>query len=183
MNSLKESAKRKDIGRRCELCSRSPQRGFTLLEVLVAITILAIGILALARMQVQAVQSNSSGRQLTEATILAQDKVEDIRLVNKLYLSDTSLPEPAGIQDTLNNWSFDTDGNGILDDFNWASPPGPGPEGREGPFDVTGAALATGGYIREWCIEDGVPVAKAKTIHVRVSYNNRQVTLKTVISQ
>ena len=39
MNSLKESAKRKDIGMRCELCSRSPQRGFTLLEVLVAITI------------------------------------------------------------------------------------------------------------------------------------------------
>ena len=178
MNSLKESAKRKDIGRRCELCSRSPQRGFTLLEVLVAITILAIGILALARMQVQAVQSNSSGRQLTEATILAQDKVEDIRLVNKLYLSDTSLPEPAGIQDTQSNWSFDTDGNGILDDFDWASR-----EGIEGPIDVTGAALATGGYIREWCIEDGVPVAKAKTIHVRVSYNNRQVTLKTVISQ
>lgn len=181
MNSLKESAKRKDMGRRCELCSRSPQRGFTLLEVLVAITILAIGILALARMQVQAVQSNSSGRQLTEATILAQDKVEDIRLVNKLYLSDTSLPEPAVIQDTLTNWSIDTDGNGILDDFDWDAPPGP--EGIEGPIDVTGAALATGGYIREWCVEDGVPVAKAKTIHVRVSYNNRQVTLKTVISQ
>ena len=179
MNSLKESAKRKDMGMRCELCSRSPQRGFTLLEVLVAITILAIGILALARMQVQAVQSNSSGRQLTEATILAQDKVEDIRLVNKLYLSDTSLPEPAGIQDTQNNWSIDTDGNGILDDFNWASP-----EGIEGPIDVTGAATATGGYIREWCIEDGVPVAKAKTIHVRVRWdNNRRVTLETVMSQ
>jgi prepilin-type N-terminal cleavage/methylation domain-containing protein len=181
MNSLKESAKRKDIGRRCELCSRSPQRGFTLLEVLVAITILAIGILALARMQVQAVQSNSSGRQLTEATILAQDKVEDIRLVNKFYLSDTSLPEPAGIQDTQSNWSIDTDGDGILDDFDWATP---GPEGIEGPIDVTGAALATGGYIREWCVEDGVPVAKAKTIHVRVRWdNNRQVTLKTVMSQ
>jgi prepilin-type N-terminal cleavage/methylation domain-containing protein len=179
MKPLKQRAKRQDIGTSCELVAKHLQRGMTLLEVLIAITILSVGLLALVRMQTQAVKTNFSGRQLTEATILAQDKVEDIRLVNKRYLADTSLPEPAAIQDTQNNWTIDTDGDGIFDTFNWASP-----EGTEGPIDVTEAATATGGYTREWCIVDGFPVVKAKTVHVRVMWgNNRQVLLQTALSQ
>lgn len=179
MKPLKQLAKRQDIGTSCELVAKHLQRGMTLLEVLIAITILSVGLLALVRMQTQAVKTNFSGRQLTEATILAQDKVEDIRLVNKRYLADTSLPEPAAIQDTQNNWTIDTDGDGIFDTFNWASP-----EGTEGPIDVTEAATATGGYTREWCIADGFPVVKAKTVHVRVMWgNNRQVLLQTALSQ
>jgi prepilin-type N-terminal cleavage/methylation domain-containing protein len=179
MKPLKQRAKRPDIGTSCELGAKHLRRGMTLLEVIIAITILSVGLLALARMQAQAVKSNVSSRQLTEATILAQDKVEDIRLMNKRYLADTSLPEPAAIQDTQNNWTIDTDGDGIFDTFNWANP-----EGTEGPIDVAEAATATGGYTREWCIADGFPVVKAKTVHVRVMWgDNRKVILQTVLSQ
>jgi len=50
------------------------QQGFSLVEVLVAILLLTVGLLALAKMQTQAVASNSFGNQLTQATFLAQDK-------------------------------------------------------------------------------------------------------------
>ena len=155
------------------------QRGMTLLEILVAITILSVGLMSLANMQTQAVQSNSFGNQLTEATMLAQDKAEEIKLVNERYLIDPSVAEPAEIQDTQNNWTVDTNGDGIFDSCNWATP-----EGTEGPIDIKENPVTTGGYTRQWCIEDGVPVVKAKTIHVRVNWaNNRQVTLETVVSQ
>ena len=50
--------------------------GFTLLEVLWATAIFAIGILAVASMQGNAIQGNSFGRELTEGTCLAEAQLE-----------------------------------------------------------------------------------------------------------
>jgi type IV pilus assembly protein PilV len=50
--------------------------GFTLLEVLVAITILAIGLLGVASMQISAISGNRLGNELTAATFLAQAQIE-----------------------------------------------------------------------------------------------------------
>ena len=52
------------------------QGGFTLLEVMVAIAILSIGILGVATMQTSAMRANFRGYRLTEATTLAQDRLE-----------------------------------------------------------------------------------------------------------
>ncbi len=52
--------------------------GFTLLEVVIAICILSIGLLAIASMQITAVEGNASSRDLTEATSWAQGKTEEL---------------------------------------------------------------------------------------------------------
>jgi prepilin-type N-terminal cleavage/methylation domain-containing protein len=55
---------------------KSRERGFTLLELMVAIAILSIGILAVATMQSSAIRANHRGYRLTESTTLAQDRLE-----------------------------------------------------------------------------------------------------------
>ena len=56
----------------------SDNRGFTLIETLIAIAIFSIGILAVASMQIAAINNNASARMRTEATILASEKVEEL---------------------------------------------------------------------------------------------------------
>lgn len=52
------------------------QSGFTLLEVIIALFIFALGILGVGAMQLRAMQGNSSGMRLTEANAQAQASLE-----------------------------------------------------------------------------------------------------------
>jgi prepilin-type N-terminal cleavage/methylation domain-containing protein len=54
------------------------EKGLTLPEVLVAMVVLSLGLLALARMQITAIQVNAASGRLTQATAIAQDKVEQL---------------------------------------------------------------------------------------------------------
>lgn len=54
-------------------------RGLSLIEVLVAITIFSIGLLATAALIVGIIRGNKFSKELTTATTLAQDQMEDIR--------------------------------------------------------------------------------------------------------
>jgi prepilin-type N-terminal cleavage/methylation domain-containing protein len=56
-------------------------KGFSLIEVLVALVILSISLLALAGLMVTTTRNNASGGHLTEAATLAQDKLERLRLL------------------------------------------------------------------------------------------------------
>ena len=168
----------------------SPQGGFSLLEVLVAVILLAVAFLALAKMQTNAAHSNVFGNQLTEATIIAQDKIETLRALNDQYLAVLGKPEATWTTDdqnivtAYNNQLADTQDNwdATAKTFNWAAPLDH--VDPNNPIDVKGATATVGGYTRVWNVVDNVPVAKAKTIHVRVTWaSGRQVTLTTVISQ
>lgn len=64
-------------------CKRSNEKGFTLLEIIVAISILTFGILAVASMQVSSMRGNSFAGSVTEATALAGDRLE--RLIALSY--------------------------------------------------------------------------------------------------
>ena len=181
------------------------QQGYSLVEVMVAILILTIGLLALAKMQTQAVASNSFGSQLTQATFLAQDKLEELRLLNECYLAVLATPElgwtvedqdvvdnyNSQLSDAVDNWNEDDgpDADSIPDQFSWdiGTPDhtnSDGPGGIANPIDVTGATATTGGYKRTWYVVDHRPVTKAKTVRVRVEWGvGRELALDTVLSQ
>ncbi len=52
------------------------KKGFTLIEVLIGLVILAIGLLAIAGMQMTAVRGNFFSHYLTQASYVGQDRLE-----------------------------------------------------------------------------------------------------------
>lgn len=54
-------------------------KGFTLVEVMVAIAILSIALLGLVSVTVMVIKSNSFSKEMTKATTLANDKMEDLK--------------------------------------------------------------------------------------------------------
>ena len=54
------------------------QAGFTLIEIMITVSILAIGLLALAAMQIKATEMNHAAMRLTEAGAIAQEQLEQL---------------------------------------------------------------------------------------------------------
>jgi type IV pilus assembly protein PilV len=55
------------------------EKGFTLIEVLIGLIILAIGILAIAGMQITSITGTSFSKNLTQASVIAQDRLEFLK--------------------------------------------------------------------------------------------------------
>lgn len=60
--------------------SLKKSNGFSLIEMLIAIVILSISLLALAGLMVTTTKNNSFGSHMTEAATFAQDKLEELRV-------------------------------------------------------------------------------------------------------
>lgn len=56
--------------------NKKNEKGFTLVEVMVAVAILSFGILAVAKMQNQALLGTTRSNSVTEATTVAMDRME-----------------------------------------------------------------------------------------------------------
>lgn len=164
------------------------RKGFTILEVLITVVILSVALLALSSLQTAAVGTNYTSHRMTIATILAQDKVEELQ---SLSWTDSQLAD-------TNPTNFSGG------DFSWASPEttadhADGAAGVVEPTDggvasqidengnpVAAGAIATEGYYRFWNVADNTPAAKMKTLSVRVQWSEgrpKSVTLNTVISE
>lgn len=52
------------------------ETGFTLIEVLVALTILTVGLLAIASMQISAIQTTGGAKSISEGVMWAEDRME-----------------------------------------------------------------------------------------------------------
>jgi prepilin-type N-terminal cleavage/methylation domain-containing protein len=64
------------------LRNRRPRRhngGFTLIEAMIAMSILAFGMLATAAMQLHAMKGGASGRNTSEAAVIAQTRMEGLQ--------------------------------------------------------------------------------------------------------
>jgi type IV pilus assembly protein PilV len=97
------------------------KQGFTLLEVIVAISVLTIGLLAVASMQVSAIRGNASAFGLTEATSWASDQVE--KLIVLAY-------DHADLQD------MDGDGASGLENDSEVTDDNPNPPPTHGKYKV-----------------------------------------------
>jgi len=58
------------------------QKGFSLIELLIAMSIMALGMLAAASMQYSAVRNNTTGNTSTQATMLAKAQLEMLKNQN-----------------------------------------------------------------------------------------------------
>ncbi|MEA3416821.1 MAG: prepilin-type N-terminal cleavage/methylation domain-containing protein [Thermodesulfobacteriota bacterium] len=60
---------------------RDNNSGFTLIEVLIAMVILTVGLLGTAALIIGIINSNKLSNRISTATVLAQDKMEDIKRI------------------------------------------------------------------------------------------------------
>ncbi len=58
--------------------AKNSQSGFSLIELLVAVVILAVGLLGLAQLQVTAIKANSQSNTISAAAAIAQKSIERI---------------------------------------------------------------------------------------------------------
>jgi type IV pilus modification protein PilV len=69
--------------------------GFTIIEVVIAMAIFAIGILAVASLQVATINGNSSARKITEAVTLAENRLETMMNLPYAGITDGQATEGA----------------------------------------------------------------------------------------
>lgn len=60
-------------------CRRRTQRGVGMIEVLIALVVVSLGVLAISRMQTATVQANQGALLRTQASLLAYDMVDRLR--------------------------------------------------------------------------------------------------------
>ena len=98
--------------------------GFTLIEILVALIILSVSLLALAGLMVTTTKNNSFGGRMTEAATFAQDKLEELRAIRWENISEGGSTDQKGGSTGINytrNWNVATSGvlKTITISINW----------------------------------------------------------------
>ena len=119
--------------------------GFTLIEVMIALAIFSIGILATWALQNGSTRGNTKARHLTSAAACAADRLE--RLVHLAY---THADLTAGVHvPALDADGIDNNHNGEIDE-----------PGESGPLQLT------------WQVTDDSPIVRTKTLRVDVVWRD-----------
>jgi len=85
-----------------EPAERTGERGFTLIEVLIALLVLMIGMAGILSLQLTSMKATAFSRHATEASSLAEDKVEDLRTVplnSARFANGTDTVDSRGVAD------------------------------------------------------------------------------------
>ena len=97
----------------CELYDKNDGcAGFTLIEVMMAIVILSVGMLAIAGMQINAIKGNSQASKITMATALIEEKLDGYKSMPYAAIKDEE-----GTRDGFLDWktsvAANTPANGL----------------------------------------------------------------------
>ncbi len=141
---------------------RINQTGFTLLEVIVTITVLSIGILAVAKMQTVAVNGNRMANQMMEDTISGQDVIERIIAAN---FSDGSLSDRNG-DDTLDDRDAAADYSLDSSNGNYYNPDVDGDGTNDWNIDTNNEIFSV-----SWNVRENQPDTNTKTIRFIIVAN------------
>lgn len=79
------------------------QGGFSLIEVMIAFTILGVGLLAVAAAQVRAIQGSQNGRHLTQGAIVAQNQIEQLARSSWTSLVPAGWTVPIAVMTQVND--------------------------------------------------------------------------------
>jgi len=143
-------------------------RGFTLVELLVAVCVMAIAFAGLATMQIACINGNSIASNVTTGMTLAQDKMEELNSLdfNDPELADNNVTNDLNLQDAIDDSSL-VGNNASSDDGH-----------RETDIDAEGNA--GGMYTRIWNIADNTPTNGMKTTVVIVTWTSHKVTVSSI---
>ena len=146
------------------------EKGFTLIELLVAMVIMGIAFVGLANMQISCINSISNSSRLTNAVILAQDKMEELKSLDPDHpsLADTNPGNNGTLRYSID--THDSDHRESLEDVK--------EEAKQTVLNLNRAH-----YTRLWNVADNTPLPGKKTIVVIVSWKagRKSIAVSSVI--
>jgi type IV pilus assembly protein PilV len=158
---------------------RRRERGFTLIEVLVAIGVLTIGLVSIASLMGQTVNTTSHSRYMSTASMLASEKLEDL---SRFPNTDPALA--AGtysdvVEISANNGNiYETTSTGGVTTLYTQAPGGTITVTPGGTLPAAAADTLT--YNRAWTIVANTPITGVSQITVTVTLSN--TSLKPPVS-
>ncbi len=145
-----------------KITTRHNSRGFSLMEVMIAMAIFAVGMLGVFSMQISSINGNATARRVTKDVTWAMDKAEE--LLAQAYTNTDDLAgviasvDPKGLEHSIAHGDFTVDNDGIDNDL-------------DGEVDEGGeAAIVT----IAWFVLNEFPDPDTKTIRITI---NHRVTL------
>ncbi len=110
------------------MCKLRNNKGFTLIEIMISIAIIAIGIFAVMSLIITVMKGNTLSKRVTTATTIAQGKMEDFKNMDYDSIVDDPGTDTATAYDTVYHWEANveddtpaTDTKTITVDVYWSS--------------------------------------------------------------
>jgi type IV pilus assembly protein PilV len=144
-------------------------RGFSLLEVLLGVTVFMIGMLGVTALNISSLKSNTFSGNMSEATFIAADKLEELLAMDYALIQDGADGDgtdedllPAGVP-YFGDGIDDDGGNFGLDDIGADADESETGIGKNGIYDVY------------WNVAEDEPMPNTKTINVIVRWQIKDV--------
>lgn len=146
-------------------------QGFTLIEVMMAMVVFSVGILAILGMQISAIKGNDDASEISQALAVAQGQLDSLMTLpyNATDLDDDGDGTGQDADDDGDDDDCNCDDFGLNDNT---------------PTTADGNRTVDGKYNLFWNVAVNEPVANAKRIRMIVQWQDnaqtRQITLEAV---